>query len=439
MKKKRLFYWLADKRRPLLCMALAGLWWSCSDSSEGGGTPFDPDQPVVLNAFYPDSGKYQEQVILTGTNFGTDPQAISVYFNTAGAAVIGAGGDKIYVQAPRLPGDTCVLSVVIGEDSVSYDQPFFYQESVTVTTIAGNGNSTDYQDGDLSSSILQPRYLCVDKENNIFVMCRNEDETQQEMARIDEEDNELITLQKGTGNVPCADPETGMITVPTETTIGSFYTLDPNEMWAPRFREMVWPKTGQNLPDNGWKHCMVVNPDDGSVYTRYYYGQIVRMNPNTYEVEVIFTTGEGNSFGLTFSPLHPNILYISFASGVYANCIYTIDVTDPENTFQKIAGATSGGHRDGPLDVAEFNNPCQIYCDDDGNIYIADCNNHCIRRITPDDMVETVLGMPGTAGWKDGTKDEALFNQPRGIGISSDGSVYVADYGNSRVRKLSIN
>ena len=54
-------------------------------------------------------------------------------------------------------------------------------------------------------------------------------------------------------------------------------------------------------------------------------------------------------------------------------------------------------------------------------------------------MVETVLGMPGTAGWKDGGKEEALFNTPRGIGVSKDGSVYVADNMNGRVRKLSIN
>jgi hypothetical protein len=54
-------------------------------------------------------------------------------------------------------------------------------------------------------------------------------------------------------------------------------------------------------------------------------------------------------------------------------------------------------------------------------------------------MVETVLGMPGTSGWKDGGKNEALFNLPRGLGISSDGSIYVADLGNARVRKLSIN
>ncbi len=441
MKKKRLFYWLADKRRPLLCMALAGLWWSCSDSSEGGGAPFDPEKPVVLNAFYPDSGKYQEQVILTGTNFGTDPGAISVYFNTASAAVIGAGGDKIYVQAPRLPGDTCVLSVVIGKDSVSYDQPFFYQESVTVTTIAGNGNGDGYQDGDLSSSILQPRYLCVDKENNIFVSVWNAAGTVYELARIDEEANELVTIKKDAAcNIPCADPETGMITVPNETTVGSFYTLNPDELWAPRTREMVWTNTSDR-PSDGYKHCMVVNPGDGYIYTQYYFGQIVKINPSTYEAEVIYMMEQGDCYGMTFNPLRPNILYLSLwdNAGVNANSICTIDVTDPKNSFQIICGNSAGGHRDGPLGVAEFDCPAQIYCDDDGNIYVADYNNSCIRRITPDDMVETVLGMPGTAGWQDGSKDEALFDHPRGIGISSDGSVYVADYGNCRVRKLSIN
>lgn len=441
MKKNVILQRSPGKSGLLAGLVLLGLCWSCNDNDGTGTISYDPDQPVVLNSFYPDSGKYQEQVILTGENFGTDPKNISVYFNTAKAAVIGADGNRIYIQAPRLPGDTCVISVAIGNDSVAYEHPFLYSESVTVTTIAGNGNNMDYQDGDLSSSILQPRYLCVDKEDNIFVISWNNDRSNYVVARIDQEDNELITIAKEVvANVPCADPETGMITFPTETTVGSFYTLNPKELWAPRFREMKWPKTG-NIPDNGWKHSMVVNPEDGSVYTRYYYGEIVKMNPKTYEVEVIYTTEQGDSYGLTFNPLHPNILYISFWSnaGVNANSICTIDVTDPENTFQKLCGSSAGGHRDGPLDVALFREPAQIFCDDDGNIYVADSGNHCIRRITPDDMVETILGMPGTAGWKDGTREEALFNNPRGIGISKDGSVYVADFGNSRVRKLSIN
>jgi streptogramin lyase len=345
------------------------------------------------------------------------------------------------VLAPRLPGDTCVISVAIGNDSIAYDKTFRYFSSVTVNTIAGNGNHDDYQDGDLTQSILQPRYICVDAENNIFVMTRNNSDANMHVTRIDEETNELITIARDVvANAPAADPETGVISFPTETTLGSFFTLDPKELWAPRFREMKWPPSGDR-PDAGWKHSMVVNPGDGYIYTRYYHGHIVRIDPRTYEVETIFKTEQGDSYGLTFNPLKPNILYISFwgNSGVNANSICSIDVTDPENTFRKLSGSTSGGHRDGPLEVAQFRNPCQIYCDTDGNIYIADTDNHCIRRITPEDMVETVLGMPGTAGWKDGGKEDALFNNPRGLGISMDGSIYVADFGNARVRKLSIN
>lgn len=80
-----------------------------------------------------------------------------------------------------------------------------------------------------------------------------------------------------------------------------------------------------------------------------------------------------------------------------------------------------------------------IISDQDGNIYMADCNNHCIRRLTTENMVETVLGIPGTPGWKDGGKEEALFNMPIGIAVKSDGTVYVADWGNCRLRKLTIN
>ncbi|MGV8091052.1 MAG: IPT/TIG domain-containing protein [Mangrovibacterium sp.] len=418
---------------------------SCSDQDDiREGVPYDPTKPVVLNTFYPDSGIYLEKVMLTGENFGTDPEQIRVYFNNKKAAVVGSTGARMYVLAPRLPGDICTLSVAIGNDSLVYDQTFRYKASVTVTTIAGNGNADDYKDGDLTSSILQPRYLCVDNEDNIFVMTRSAPPNDKNIhiTRIDEEANELITIARDVAaNIPCADPVTGIISVATETTVGSFLTLDPKEFWAPRFREMKWPAEDSDRPALGYKHCMVVNPEDGYIYTRYYYGHIVKMNPKTYEVETIYKTALGDSYGLTFNPLKPNILYISFweNSGVNAHSICSIDVTNPANSFKKLSGSTTGGHRDGALDVAQFRNPAQIFCDADGNIYVADYGNHCIRRITPENMVETVLGMPGTAGWKDGGKEEALFNNPRGIGISKDGSVYVADFGNSRVRKLSIN
>lgn len=414
------------------------------DKKESGGE-YDPKKPVELTKFYPDSGWYQEKIMLEGKNFGTNPNLIRVYFNQKRAPVIGSTGSRMYVQAPRLPGDTCIISVVIGNDSIVYDKTFRYFASVTVTTIAGTGES-GYRDGDLTQAILAPRYVCVDGEGNIFVNCRYMDDQgntdYRAFARVDEENNELITIDKTmTGNVPVADPITGVITFPTEATVGQVYTCDPREFWGPRKKELRFPDNYPNRPANGYKHAMAYNPEDGYIYCRYYYGDIIRIDPKTYEVELIYKTVQGDNFGLTFNPLEPNILYMSFHSnaGVCANSICSIDVTDPDATFKKLSGPTGGGFRDGPLETAQFNQPNQIMCDADGNIYVADKMNHCIRRITPEKMVETVLGFPQTAGFKDGTKDEALFNKPTGIGISKDGTVYVGDNGNKRLRKLSIN
>lgn len=401
---------------------------------------YDSSKPIQVGLVYPDSGKFLEKVMITGTNFGTDPKKIRVWFNAKRAAVVGSTGTRLYALAPRLPGDECVISVAIGKDSVVYSKRFRYKSSVTVTTIAGNGSRASYRDGDLTQSIVAPRYLCVDKDDNIFII--NRVEGMYHVARIDEKKNELVTIARNVmSNVPAADPVTGVISFPTETTVGSYYSLDPKEFWGPRIREMKWPAGGTDVPAMGWKHSMVVNPTDGFIYTRYYYGQIVRINPRTYEVTTIFKTEQGDSYGLSFNPLYPNILFLSFNlnAGVNANSICSIDVTNPTTTFKKLSGSAAGGHRDGKLEIAQFRNPGQIFCDADGNMYVADTDNHCIRRINSEGLVETVLGMPGTAGWRDGGKADALFRGPTGIGISKDGSVYVADFGNNRVRKLSIN
>jgi streptogramin lyase len=428
-----------------LLLFLAALFFACEDKKEDGSV-YDPGKATKLLDFYPDSGKYQEKVLLTGENFPTDTKEIKVYFNHSEAPVIGSTGKRVYIQAPRLPGDTCTVSVVIaGRDSIVYQKPFYYHTSIMVTTIAGNGNGTDYMDGDLTTSQLPARYLCVDKDGNIFIATRDiATDGNMHLCRIDETNNELVTIQRSvTANIPAADPETGVISIATETTVGSFITLDPREFWAPRFRELKWPE-GVARPANGYKHCMVVNPADGYIYTRYYYGQIIKINPQNYEAELVGTTLQGDSYGMTFNPKFPGILFISMWSngGELANSIFTIDTNDPDptSTVKRLtANIASGGHRDGPIASAQFREPAQIFCDDDGNIYVADFGNHCIRRITPDMMVETVLGMPGTAGWKDGGKEDALFKNPRGLGIAKDGSVYVADNGNNRVRKLSIN
>ena len=83
----------------------------CSDSGENGGT--NPKGPLSLSSITPNYGKYLEKVILRGSGFGKASD-IKVYFNQREAAVIGSSktGTELYVLAPRLPGEDCVISVV---------------------------------------------------------------------------------------------------------------------------------------------------------------------------------------------------------------------------------------------------------------------------------------------------------------------------------------
>jgi sugar lactone lactonase YvrE len=440
---------------------------SCKDD-DIGGVPYDPTKPVKLATFTPDSGKFLENVLITGENFGNDPAKIKVYFNTRPAAVIGTTGTRIYVTAPRLPGDTCAISVVVGngphtlgKDSLVFDRDFYYTASITVATIVGNGIQTEsIFGGSLADTQIQPRYLAMDAEGNLFCNTRSNDDVGSgttQFIKINEEKDECVKLVDVTGNIPCVAPETQIVSFPTESTVGSFYTADPRDNWAPHWREFKMPLKTEILndgdipavaggsstytyPHSGWKHAMTVNPVDGYIYTRFQMGQVIRINPQNYEVDLLLQTQSGDTYGICFRPGEPNVMYLTGWTdcGVFANSVCSVNVTDPANTWQ-ILSSTTADHRDGPLESARFNGPCQMYSDADDNLYIADFHNHCIRRISPDNIVETVLGIPKTSGFKDGTKAEAMFYRPRGIAISEDGTVYVADLGNARIRKLSIN
>ena len=140
---------------------------------------------------------------------------------------------------------------------------------------------------------------------------------------------------------------------------------------------------------------------------------------------------------MCFRKSEPNVLYFTCYQ---QHRIYKLDMNAEVMEHVQINGGTgTSGHRDGDLDQSLFHNPCMIYQDSQDNIYVADEYNHCIRRITPENQVETVLGIPGKSGWQDGAKESALFKRPRGICIDKDDNIYVCDYGNARIRKLSIN
>jgi len=85
--------------------------------------------------------------------------------------------------------------------------------------------------------------------------------------------------------------------------------------------------------------------------------------------------------------------------------------------------------------AARFNDPVGVAVDSRGNVYVADSDNNCIRKITPAGVVSTFAG--STKGRTDGTGTEAQFNLPHSVAVDSEGNVYVADGFNHLIRKIT--
>jgi sugar lactone lactonase YvrE len=108
----------------------------------------------------------------------------------------------------------------------------------------------------------------------------------------------------------------------------------------------------------------------------------------------------------------------------------------PAGLVSTLAGSGEWGFADGASGVAQFNGPNGIAVDASGNVYVADDMNHRIRKITPAGVVSTLAGN-GTAGFNNGTGEAAQFYAPMGIAIDASGNLYVADGGNHRIRKVT--
>ena len=108
-----------------------------------------------------------------------------------------------------------------------------------------------------------------------------------------------------------------------------------------------------------------------------------------------------------------------------------------QNYVTTYAGTGSAGFVNGDTSVAQFNQTFGICIDQEGNIYLADAGNHCIRKISTAGEVTTYAGVPNQPGYLDGPADEARFRQPFNLAMDDEGNMYVSDFLNQRIRKIS--
>ena len=149
----------------------------------------------------------------------------------------------------------------------------------------------------------------------------------------------------------------------------------------------------------------------------------------------------------TFSVL-PVPAEFSYPNGLTVDSGGNIFVADTNNhTIRKITPAgvittfagTAGapGSADGTGAAASFYLPSGICVDGADNLYVADTYNHTIRQITPAAVVTTLAGLAGANGHADGTGSVARFHSPYGITSDAGGTLYVADSLNCTIRKIT--
>jgi len=117
---------------------------------------------------------------------------------------------------------------------------------------------------------------------------------------------------------------------------------------------------------------------------------------------------------------------------------HTIRKVTPGGVVSTLAGlAGSSGSSDGTGSTARFNGPQGVAVDANGNVYVADTYNNTLRKVTLSGVVTTLAGLARTSGSSDGTGNAARFNNPYGVAVDGSGNVYVADTSNHTIRMVT--
>ncbi len=143
-------------------------------------------------------------------------------------------------------------------------------------------------------------------------------------------------------------------------------------------------------------------------------------------------TGSGGSFGL------PRITAVGPDGMLYVASLTEVVKLTPAGTMTLFVGSTTPGSADGTGSAARFTGIAGMAVDWSGNVYVADNSLHNIRKITPGGTVTTLAGLASTSGFADGTGTAARFSAPNGLALGPDNCLYLADYSNHRIRRITL-
>jgi len=315
-----------------------------------------------------------------------------------------------------------------------------------VSTFAGSG-LTDYADGTGTAARFNgPTSLVIDASGNVYVS----DQSNQRIRKITPAGVVSTFAGSGTGGFANGTGTAAQFDIPVDLAVdasGTMYVADSNNHCirkiTPAGVVSTFAGNIQGSIDGTGTSARFNYPNgvavdgSGNVYVADLFNHRIRKITPAGVVSTFAgnTQGYADGTGTSARFNRPSSLVIDASGNVYVADTgnHRIRKITPAGVVSTFAGSTFG-YVDGTGAAAKFNTPVGLAVDASGNIYVADFYNHSIRKITPDGVVTTLAG--STTGYADGTGTAAQFNNPTGVVVDVSGNMYVADYNNHRIRKI---
>ena len=337
------------------------------------------------------------------------------------------------------------------------------RRAVIITTVVGTGEEGSSGDGGpaTAAQLRSPRALAIAPDGSLYLA----DVFNYRVRRVDP--SGIITTVVGTGEEGSSGdggPATAaQLYYPSALALapdGSLYIADTSHHRVRRvdpngiittvagtgekgFSGDGGPATAAELRDPS---ALALAPDGSFYLADTYNHRVRRVDPNGI-ISTVAGTGEwgfsGDGGPATAAQLRsPRALALAPDGSLYLADTYNYRVrrVDPSGIISTVAGTGEWGFSGdgGPATAAQLDHPSALALAPDGSLYLANTYNHRVRRVDPSGIITTVAG---TGEWgfsgDGGPPTAAELRDPSALALAPDGSLYIADAGNNRVRRVA--
>jgi sugar lactone lactonase YvrE len=351
---------------------------SCSKSNSNPA-PKNTAPTLAITSLSVNTGSFNTSVTITGNGFSSTSANNQVLFNGKAATIASATPTQLTVTVP-LGAGTGNVTVSVNNGTPVSGPVFTYQLSVVVSTLVGSNLSGEVNGTGTSAILGGPTSIAVDASGSMYIA-----------------GNDPVIRKITPGGV-----------------VSSYAGLSNNSANNGTI-------TSFNFTANfGLPPQSVAVDISGNIYVA------AATFPNIWKIT---PTGVVTSF-MKNPPYFPQD-YEGLASDASGN-IYVADSYNnlilkitPDGTVSTFAGSGQIGNANGTGTAASFSGPTGVATDGAGNVYVSDCYNNQIRKITPTGLVSN-LG-------------PATFFRPLSLTVDANGNVYVADTGDAVIKKVTPN